>query len=85
MFTVAFWKASAERAAKTAAQMIGLTWFASDSGAGNLFDLDWEQIIGAAAFGVVSSIVFSIASIPLSSGGGPSLQPAAEIEANSTP
>jgi hypothetical protein len=83
MFTVAFWKAAAERAFKSAAQMVLLAIGASEAGPGNLFELDWQNVVGAGVFGVVISTLTSIVSASISDGKGPSLAPAAEIEANS--
>lgn len=61
MFTVTFWKATAERAVKTAAQftLVGL--------GGNLvsvWDVDWRMIAGAALAGAVTSVLTSVASEP---------------------
>lgn len=83
MFTAAFWKAACERALKTAAQATILALGASDTGPANLFEADWQNLVGFAASGAVLSILTSVISSPLSDGNGPSLAPAAEIEANS--
>jgi hypothetical protein len=84
MFTLAFWKASFERALKTTAQAVVLALGASNTGPANLFELDWKNLVGFAAFGGLLSVLTSIVSVPLSEGNGPSLAPAAEIESNSS-
>jgi len=83
MFSVAFWKASFERALKTTAQSVLLALGASDVGPANLFEADWQNLVGFAVSGAVLSVLSSIISVPLSDGNGPSLAPAAEIESNS--
>jgi hypothetical protein len=83
LFTVAFWKAASERAIKTAAQSLLLCFGASDVGPANLFELDWQNLVGFGVFGAVTSILTSIVSVGISDGNGPSLAPAAEIAANS--
>ena len=79
MFTVAFWQATAERAIKTVAQGAAgaLTATAVFS------DINWSVVFGTAVVAGIGSVLSSIASIPLSGGGGPSLAPTAEIESNS--
>jgi hypothetical protein len=67
----AFWKAAIERAVKSAAQGVILSWGASDSGPANLFDFDWTTAGGFAAGAAALSILMSIVSIP-AGGGGPS-------------
>jgi len=84
MFTVAFWKAATERAAKSGAQFCLLAWGVGEEIADKV-DIEWVDLPAIFASGAVVSIFTSLVSIPLSSGGGPSLQPAAEIESNSTP
>ena len=84
MFTLAFWKASAERAVKTAAQAVALAIAGSTVGPANLFALDWEIIVGAAGFGAFTSVLTSLGSVAISDGSGPSLAPRAEIAANSS-
>lgn len=81
MFTVAFWKAAAERAAKTAAQAVIGVLVQDGVDSINLFDANVENVIGFAAGGAVLSVLFSIVSVPLSAGSSPSLVPAAEVEA----
>ena len=79
MFTVAFWRASAERAFKSVAQGALVALGASNTGPGNLFEANVGNVVGVAVtFGVVSLLTsISIGSI---TGDGPSLAPAAEAE-----
>lgn len=70
MFRLAFWKQSAERAVKTAAQfaLVGL--------GGNfvsVWDADWKTIAGAAAAGAVTSLLTSVASEPFGPMESPSI------------
>jgi hypothetical protein len=70
MFTVAFWRQTAERAVKTAAQfaIVGL--------GGNFvsaWDADWRMVAGAAAAGAVTSVLTSVASQGVGPGGSPSV------------
>jgi hypothetical protein len=80
MFTIAFWTAAAERAAKTAAQAILLV-IGQDALGFDLFNADLANVAGAALSGAIISVCSSIVSIPLSAGNSPSLVPAAEVEA----
>jgi len=69
VFTVAFWKAAAERAIKTFAQAlvaVGLT------GATGLLNVDWPAALSAAGLAGVVSLLTSVASSQVS-GDGPSL------------
>lgn len=60
IFTLAFWKAATERAAKTAAQAALLQLVIGDGF--NAFDADWSTAGGFALGGLVSSYLFSVAS-----------------------
>lgn len=62
MFTKRFWIATAERAVKSGAQAVALVWTMSDSGPGNLFDLDAELLIGWGLAGSLYSLITSLAS-----------------------
>jgi hypothetical protein len=62
MFDLFFWRESAERATKTAAQALILAVGASEGF--DLFALDWRNAIGVAAGGFVLSILTSLASAP---------------------
>ena len=70
MWTLAFWRAVAERALKTAAQSAVLTVGADSLGA-NALTFDWVQMGGFALGGLVLSVLMSIASA--ASTGSPSL------------
>jgi hypothetical protein len=78
MFSVAFWKAAAERAAKTGAQACLLAWGLGEEIAEKV-NIEWGDVPGVFAGGAVVSLAFSVASIPLSRGNSPSLVPEAEI------
>ena len=62
MFTKRFWISTAERAAKSGAQAALLVLGMSDSGIGNLFDLDAELVIGWGLGGALLSVLTSLAS-----------------------
>lgn len=65
-----FWRQTAERAAKTAAQGVGLL-FVGDGF--NVLDVDnWKPIVGAAVTGFVLSVVTSIATAPVGEPDDPS-------------
>lgn len=70
IFTRAFILAATERAAKTAAQVVVATYFASQ--VGSVIDIGWAGIGSLAAYGFVASLLTSIASAPVSAD-GPSL------------
>lgn len=62
MFDLFFWRDSAERALKTAAQAVLLAIGASEGF--NLFALDWRNALGVAVGGFVLSILTSLVSAP---------------------
>ena len=72
MFTVAFWKAAAERAVKTAAQALILVWPVAD-GALNLWQIDPAEAVGIAVGGALLSLLTSLASGRVGDRGSPSL------------
>ena len=72
MLSKAFWKAAIERAVKSAAQGVGLAFFASDSGPANLFSFDWSTALGFAGGAALLSLLTSIGSAPIGNN-GPSL------------
>lgn len=71
MFTLAFWKAAAERAVKSAAQGVIVFWAVGD-GMLNLWSIDPKETAGVAGGMLVLSLVMSLASAPFGNG-GPSL------------
>lgn len=73
MFTLAFWKAAAERAAKTAAQVALLKFGADTITAGfDVLAADWLGVGSFALGGVVLSVLSSIVSAKATDG-SPSL------------
>lgn len=71
MFTVKFWKASAERAVKSAAQgLIGL-WLGD--GVFNLWTVDVKLAAGVGAGAAVLSLLTSIVSLPVGASNSPSV------------
>jgi len=69
IWTKKFWKAAAERAVKTAAQSALLVIGADQV---NAVAVDWAEVGGFAAGGLVLSLLFSLASDALGPGAGPS-------------
>lgn len=69
MFTRAFWRAAAERAAKTAAQSAILVLAADQV---NVIAVNWAEVGGFAAGGFILSLLTSVASSG-AAGSGPSL------------
>lgn len=61
MFTLAFWKAAAERAVKTGAQSVLTVYFVGDV-ALNAFQADWGNMAGIGLGGAVFSVLTSLAS-----------------------
>jgi hypothetical protein len=61
MFTLTFWKATAERAVKTAAEVVLAVYFVGDV-ALNALEADWLNMGGIALGGAVGSVLFSLAS-----------------------
>jgi len=70
MFTLAFWKAAAERAVKTAAQAALVQLVVGDGF--SAFDADWATAGSFALGGAVASVLFSLVSSGVG-GDGPSL------------
>ena len=70
MFTLAFLRATLERAVKTAAQTA--VALAGVNAAG-ILDVDWAQVASAAALAAVLSVLTSVASSGLTTTPGPSL------------
>ena len=71
MWTLAFWKATAERALKTAAQAPLTAWLVGDV-ALSAWSVDWKDAAGLALGGALVSVLTSVASAPVN-GPGPSL------------
>ena len=73
ILTLAFWRAAAERAAKTAAQVAILkTGALASDGGFDALAADWPTILSWTVGGVILSILFSVAS-DAATGTGPSL------------
>lgn len=70
MLTIAFWKDTGERAAKTTAQTL-LSLFLVGDVAFNLFEFHWGPALGVAAGAAVISVLTSV----MSAGVGPSSSP----------
>jgi hypothetical protein len=66
-FTVGFWRDSAERAIKSAAQGMILALGASDVTPVDLFHLDFKVLLGAGVGMALLSVLTSVASKPLGS------------------
>lgn len=69
MFTVSFWKDTAERVVKTFAQALVAVLAVGTP----IFDIDWGQGLGVAATAAVASLLTSIASIGAADKGTASL------------
>lgn len=72
MFSKSFWLGAAERAVKTAAQVLLVTFFAADQAA-NAWEMDWADMGGVALAGALLSILTSIVSAPFGERGSASL------------
>jgi hypothetical protein len=70
MFTVAFWKAAAERALKTFAQAFAAFLVADATG---ILDIDWVKGASIAGLATLLSVLTSIGSDAMTSTSGPSL------------
>jgi hypothetical protein len=70
MWTAKFWKETAERAIKTAAQ-VALTFFVV--GETNIASVDFAMTAGVTAGAAIASVLFSLASAPFGPEGSPSL------------
>jgi hypothetical protein len=70
MWTVAFWKASAERAIKTFAQAFAAFLVANATG---ILDIDWGNAASVAGLATLLSVLTSIGSDVLTTAPGPSL------------
>lgn len=72
MLAAGFWRDSAERAVKTAAQALLSLWLVGDV-AFDLLTVDWGSALGVAAGAAVISLLTSIASGPVGDRGTASL------------
>jgi hypothetical protein len=70
IFTVAFWKAAAERAVKTFAQTEAALLTAAGTG---LLDTDFKVSLSVSGMAAVVSLLTSVASDVVTNGDGPSL------------
>lgn len=70
IWTRQFWRATAERAVKTAGQSALATYGADVV---NVLSTDWRGVLGMAAGGAVLSVFTSLASSRVGAGGGPSV------------
>lgn len=73
IFTKRFWKDSAERSIKSAAQGALLAVGASNTGPANLFNLNAKVALGFAAGAAAVSLLTSIVSAPLGDEGSASI------------
>lgn len=82
MFNAKFWVSAAERALKTAAQVLASLLVVGDAMIG-LLDVNWPGALSAAGTALVFSLLTSIASAPLGPDNSPSLvgEPAKQPEA----
>jgi hypothetical protein len=69
LYTLTFWKDAAERALKTAAQVV-IGFFVADV---SIFDVDWGNAFSVAAAAAVLSLLTSFVSAPVNQKGTASL------------
>lgn len=74
MFTGKFWKAAAERAAKSSAQALLILW--GGDAVFSAWDADWPAAAGVAAGAAVLSVLTSVVSAAGGDPDSPSLVPA---------
>lgn len=79
IFTIAFWKAAAERAIKSTAQ--GALVAGVGAAGFDALHANWETIGGGAIGMGIASLLTSIASDALTGGGGPSIASAETLSA----
>lgn len=70
MWELLFWRATAERAVKTAAQVAAAALVIGTTG---IADLDWAALAGLVVVGALASVCTSLASAPFGDSGTPSL------------
>lgn len=78
MFSIKFWLAASERAAKTFAQaavlaILGTGMMAASDVTVNAFTVDWLAVLGFAVGGAILSYLTSVISAPMGKNFGPSL------------
>jgi hypothetical protein len=87
MFTLAFWKAAGERAAKSAGQfgaaVVAADWL--EPGNWEVLQASIWTVLSAAGVGAVMSLLTSLASAQIGVHGSPSLAADAEVEAATGP
>lgn len=71
MFTLTFWKQTAERAIKSAAQALLGLWVGAE--AFNAWEVDWKKATGVALGGAILSVLTSLASAGVGKKDSPSL------------
>lgn len=79
MFTVTFWKQTAERAIKSAAQALLGLWVGDQ--AFNAWNADWKKAAGVALGGAILSVLTSLASASVGHSDSPSLVKNAKAKA----
>lgn len=72
MFSLVFWKATAERALKTLAQTMLALWLVGDK-MFNLFDVDWRGALGVGLGAMLISVLTSMGSAGVGPAQSPSL------------
>jgi hypothetical protein len=72
MFNAQFWKQTAERAVKGFAVAFMGAAMVGSTGPLNAFHLNWGEAAGIGAFGALSSVLLSFASLPLGEPNSPS-------------
>lgn len=73
IWTLAFWKATAERAVATAAQSALAVVFVDHLA--SAFDMDWQNVAGVAAGGAVLAVLKALAAGVADPHSGPSFGP----------
>ncbi|TGB02578.1 holin [Streptomyces sp. MZ04] len=66
MWTVVFWKATAERALRTFAQSLGAVLVA---GATSLLDVDWEAALATAGMATLLAVLTAVGAAKVGAGG----------------
>jgi hypothetical protein len=69
MWSLAFWKDTAERAIRTAAQALLALWGTQVTG---IMEVDWAQALSVAALAALSSVLMSLIATGVGNKGTPS-------------